>query len=394
MEDPAGSSREEITAESKKKARELERLKRINGKLIDTTFEDITVMRNKRLDFQRDGFVVRILGSKSQFDARTGKLREILPPVTNDCCQTFATLSAVILSSLGLAVTLHECCTTSAVNYLLYISAWLHQLTSTAWPNKGIRPTLHDLNECLRLKEFFPSRVCESEFQVVFYNQSGEIVELLRRMCIQRRKRARSESEELSPICGYIIVSGDYTISIFSVSHDIVPEKRSRYSEAWSFYICDSHGTQPWSDKKASVCGSTFGVPSPTHANKKDSGDAVVGIEEGIHLFSVILFTLLEEHKKSLGTSRIPYMTWTPVRRKRGVVLTCAEVVDIIQRAWLPCVLREGNVAKEVRRFDFTPLPCFFSPALVRKKDSFFFLSVSLYTILKSNCFFFFFTKS
>ncbi|KAK7198403.1 hypothetical protein NESM_000800000 [Novymonas esmeraldas] len=304
-------------------------------------------------------------------------MKGILPPLTCDCCQTFSTLSAVLLSSLGFAAMLGECCSLSTVNYLLYISAWMHQLTLPCWPQKRVRPTIGDLNTSLHLRDYFPSKANADEFEVVFYNQASRAVELLHTMCTPR-KRARS-ADGVYPVYGYVIVSGDYTVSIFAVEHDIAKGSRSRYREAWSLYICDSHGTQPWSDDKASISGLTFGHRSQSVDDAEEeegsgsgsgSGSggaaATVSVEDGIHYFSTILFTLLEEHRKGAQrTNQTPYMTWTPLRRRRALAYTAQELKKIIDGHWIPKVLSNPTVQAEARKFGFKPLECFWGIAPV-----------------------------
>ncbi|KPA86673.1 hypothetical protein ABB37_00772 [Leptomonas pyrrhocoris] len=353
---------------SRRLQREREREERLRGKLIDLTFSDIACVRGGKPDFIKQNVLVCIQGSKSQFDARLGRMRDILPPLTCDCCQTFSTLSAVLLSSLGFAAMLSECHSLSTVNYLLYISAWMHQLTLPCWPQKRERPTIGDLNACLHLRDFFPSKANADEFEVVFYNQGTKAIQLLHAMCASR-KRTRS-SEGVYPVYGYVIVSGDYTVSIFAVEHDIAKNSKSRYREAWSFYICDSHGTQPWSEGKASISGLTFGHrahdidvdAAENFSGSVEDGGAVsvVSVDDGVHYFSTILFTLLEEHRKGAQrTNQIPYMTWTPLRRRRALAYTAQELKKIIDSHWIPKVLSNPVVRAEAKKFSFVPLECF-----------------------------------
>lgn len=362
--------------EAKRLVREREREERVHGRLTELSFADVMCVRNGKPDFLRANVLACVRGSRSQFDPRLGRTKSLLPPLTGDCCQTFSTLSAVLLSSLGFAVMLSECCTPSTVNYLLYISAWMHQLTATSWPSHGSRPTIRDLNASLNLHEFFPAKVCDEEFDVVFYNQAAKATDLLRQMCAPAAKRERGADAALAPVCGYVIVSGDYTVSIFSVDHDI-PKSRptggaSRYAQAWSFYICDSHATQPWSLGKASVTGLTFGVPSGRDGMASRTRGAraslpVTPVDDGLHCFSTILFTLLEEHRRGASTSptQVPYMTWTPIRRKRSLAFVAQELKEVLDRCWLPKVLQKPAVNAEAMKFGFHPLECFMgvSPA-------------------------------
>ncbi|EPY35172.1 hypothetical protein STCU_00103 [Strigomonas culicis] len=288
-------------------------------------------------------------------------MSSVLPPLTNDCCQTFATLSAVLLSSLGFAVMLSECCTTSTVNYLLYISAWMHQLTLPFWPSKGARPTTSDLNRCLHLREFFPSRVEETQFDIVFYNQPEKVMRLLNSMCTSyTRKRPRS-SDGLTDICGYVIVSGDYTVSVFSICHDTKDNASSRYAEAWSFYICDSHGTQPWSQGTACLCGVTFGELKENVRRDSSGSRLTLSRQEGVQWFSSILCILLEEHRKSgvAAKNKVPYMTWTPIMRQREKVLTVRELITRIDEEWIPCVFSDPNVEGEAQKRKCALRKCF-----------------------------------
>ncbi|KAG5492414.1 hypothetical protein GH5_01334 [Leishmania sp. Ghana 2012 LV757] len=363
---------------SRRLVRERERQERLRGRLTELTFADISCSRDGKTDFLKQNILVCIQGSKSQFNARIGRMKNILPPLTSDCCQTFSTLSAVLLSSLGFAAMLSECCTLSTVNYLLYISAWMHQLTLPCWPKRRVRPTIGDLNACLHLREFFPSKANADEFEVVFYNQAHRAVDLLHAMCAPR-KRARS-SDSAHPVYGYVIVSGDYTVSVFSVEHDIARGSCGLYREAWSFYICDSHGTQPWSEDKASVSGLTFGHRAHDVDVTKRDGEfsngsstgspSSVSVEDGIHYFSTILFTLLEEHRKGVQrTNQTPYMTWTPLRRRRSLAYTAQELKKIIDNHWIPKVLSNPTVQAEAKKFSFQPLECFWgisSPTAAR----------------------------
>lgn len=349
----------------RRRDRELERQKRIEGKLTDLTFTDICCTRDGRQDFIKQRVLMCVCGSKSQFDARAGRMKKVLPPLTGDCCQTFATLAAVLLASLGFAVMMQECCSPSSVNYILYISAWMHQLSASSWPQKGVRPTIRDLNVCLRLQEYFPAKVRDDEFEVVFYNQAARAQDLVRKMC-SSSKRVRNADSKL-PICGYVIVSGDYTVSIISVNHDIKGVDTSRYSHAWSFYICDSHGTQPWSQGKASISGITFGTPRDVST----ACDDIVTTEDGIHYFSTILFTLLEAHRHTgPRISTVPYMTWTPVRRRRCLAYTARELKEIIDKHWIPKVLCSETIHKESVKYGFHPIPCFWGMVQTEKSKA------------------------
>lgn len=353
---------------SRKLARQKEREERIRARLTDLVFDNICCVREGKPDFILKGVLHCILGSKSQFDARVGRMKTILPSLTVDCCQTFATISAVLLSSLGRVDVLQRTCNISTVNYLLYISAWLHQLSKTSWPSKGIRPSVSDLNASLLLQTYFPSKVMPDKFEIVFYNQNTRIIELLRQMCASVAKRSRSEDGAVEktedPVCGYVIVSGDYTVSIFCVDHLLVVDKKSPslYSKAWTLYICDSHGTQPWSKGKASICGVTLGVPATDSvgAARSHSKEDVVSMEDGLHHFSTILFTLLEEHRTSVPRpDSIPYMTWTPISRRRSHFCSDVELKRIIQTYWLPKLLGQSGISREAKNHGFTLLPCF-----------------------------------
>lgn len=339
----------------------------MNAKLTSLRFENITAFRNGASDFIVPHILHCIIGSKSQFDARAGKTRQILPAATTDCCQTFATLSAVLLSSHGRAEVLRKSCNTSTVNYLLYISAWLHQLTRTSWPKRGSRPTVSDLNTCLLLEHYFPSKVEADKFQILFYSQSLKALELLHQLCVippssKRSRHTISEASSLTtevnrnPVCGYVVVSGDYTVSIFSVEHHHLDPKKDCYSKAWTLYICDSHGTQPWSKGKASICGVTFGIPTGVLL-----AEDVVSVDAGIQHFSTILFTLLEEHRIAVPRldERIPYMTWTPITRRRSQFLSGEDIKRIIQEHWLPKALRQPAVSYQANLHQFSLLPCF-----------------------------------
>lgn len=360
----ASPSKDSADSISRREARELERLNRLKGKLTELDFSDISVLRKGTADYIKGNVVRCIRGSKSQFDARSGYMAKMLPPLTVDCCQTFATLSAVLLSSFGVEQVLEECCTTSTVNYLLYISAWMHQLTAPSWPSRGPRPTMNDLNTSLDLEQHFPSKVRDAAFEIVFYNESARARTLLRDLCVVPRKRLR-QADKSAPPCGYVIVSGDYTVSVFSVDHDHPPARAGSkgggsYRQAWTLYVCDSHGTQPWSQGKASFTGVTFGIPADASMTSSDrAGGEVLSVEDGIDHFSIILFTLLEEHRKERQNTKVPYMTWTPITRIRSLFFSEPEMRSIVEKSWIPRVLAKKPVQQEVHRFGFKPMPCF-----------------------------------
>ncbi|EKG03319.1 hypothetical protein TCSYLVIO_005640 [Trypanosoma cruzi] len=333
--------------------REQQRLHRIQGRLTDISLNDIATLRDGEYDFFIENTIVCIRGSCSQFDARDGRTK-LMPPLTHDCCQTFSTIAAVVLSSLGLAVTMQECSDVSTVNYLLYISAWLHQISAPVWPQRRARPTVGDLNAALRLREFFPSRVNEGEFEVLFYNQRDRAKELVDQLCSTSRG-SRNADGSLS-VCGYVIASGDYTVSIFSLAHDVKGRPNARYSEAWSLYICDSHGTQPWSGGKACLTGITVGVPKAG----AEVSNGVVAKEEGLRYFAMILFALLEDHKrKTTSLQHVPYMTWSPIRRQRATLYTAEELKGIIDDSWIPSLMKNNVIAREAKKYSFAPLKCF-----------------------------------
>lgn len=335
-------------------ARQKEREERITGKLTHLRFDAISCIRDGHPDFLIEGVIHCILGSRSQFDARRGKMKNLMPPLTVDCCQTFSTLSAVLLSSLGRTEMLWSCCNISTVNYLLYLSAWLHQLTRTSWPKRGYRPSVSDLKVCLFLNEYFPTKVEAEKFRVIFYNQSSVVTELLYQICMSSTKRVR-DSDLLNPVCGYVVVSGDYTVSIFCTDHQHM-EPDSGYSKAWSLFICDSHGTQPWSRSKASICGVTFGVLSGVVRAEK----TLLTVEDGIKYFSTILFTLLETHRAAVPRpDNMPYMTWTPLTRRRSQFYTGDDIKKVMVDHWLPKVLGQEEVARQIEKNKFDLLPCF-----------------------------------
>ncbi|KAG8346913.1 hypothetical protein TRVL_02270 [Trypanosoma vivax] len=339
----------------RKAYREEQRRLRRTGRLTDITLEEISVQRKGKYEFYLPNTIVCARGSFSQFNAREGRRGSLMPPRTHDCCQTFSTLAAILLSSLGFAVTMQECFDTSTVNYLLYISAWLHQISSPTWPQRKLRPTIGDLNSCLRLREFFPSTIDESEFEVLFYNQNDRAETLVRQLCTSLVKRARSE-DVANPICGYVIASGDYTVSIFSLNHDILRQTNERYSDVWSLFLCDSHGTQPWSENKACITGITIAVPR--QGASLDKG--VVEKEEGLRHFAMILFALLEDHRNSVRSpKRTPYMTWSPVRRERLTVVTAEELKKSIDNDWVPAIMQNPVISQQAEKYRFRPLKCF-----------------------------------
>ncbi|CBH14425.1 hypothetical protein, conserved [Trypanosoma brucei gambiense DAL972] len=346
---------EQKNGTSRRALREEERRKRKEGHLTDISLDEISVRRGNVYDFYVPGVIFCVRGTYSQFDALEGKARHLLPPLTGDCCQTFSTVAAVTLSSLGFAVMMQDCSDVSTVNYLLYISAWLHQLSAPAWPQQKARPTISDLNTCLRLHEFFPSRVNSDEFEVLFYNQYERAKSLVDQLCRPYLKRSRRTNES-NPVCGYVIASGDYTVSIFSLPHDTRNRDDSPYVEAWTLCLCDSHGTQPWAGNKASITSLALGVKRPCATATR----GILPKEEGLAHFALILFALLEDHRAMGANVRhTPYMTWSPVRRERMTATSAEELRGIIDNKWLPAVLENEVIARAATKHKFTPRPCF-----------------------------------
>lgn len=277
--------------EKKLGPKELLRQKRRTARLIDTTLAEMTTrLAGKEPTYFIDGGIICIRGSFSQFTQEKTK-RSLLPAMTHDCCQTFATLTAILMSSFGFVVNLQECWTLSTINYLLYLAAWCHQLTYPVWPHKKMRPKINDLNASLALKTFFPAKIEGDEFDVVFYDQAIKAQGLIAQLCTDVRGRAvkkeqqqqHSTKDAQHPVCGYVIVSGDYTVSVFCLHHDCENAKPSCDHEvAWTLYIADSHGTLPWAMSMASVSGLTLGrkKAKPFPQDKETSSTKITAQEE------------------------------------------------------------------------------------------------------------------
>lgn len=291
-----------------------------------------------------------IRGGFSQF-TNTSQSNGLLPPMTNDCCQTFSALSAILLSSFGFVVMLEECWNISSVNYLVYLSAWLHQLTAPLRTRS--RPTIGDLNTSLALQQFFPAKIEGGQFIPVLYDRL-RVEALVRTLC----HSASDPGDDC--VCGYVIVSGQYTVSIFSLAHNV----RKHEAMAWSLYLADSHGTLPWAAGNASVsCLSLCN----RHIIDVDETpvDGMLLLDEGLKHFCDILCALLEDHRRLRrddlpSHSATPYMTWTPIKRRCSTCTTSKEITRIIDEEWLPHVFQNPRVAEERKTFGLThPKRCF-----------------------------------
>ena len=422
----------QLTAPSKRQLeREAVRQQRLLGHLIDSSLRELTATRNGMDDYFLEGAVRVVMASNSQFSVtKKSHGKVMMPPLCSDSCQTFATVSAVLLSSLGFVVNIQDCWNTSTVNYLLYISAWLHQLTQPLWGVNKSRPTVKDLNECLMLQNIFPAKVQGEDFFFLFYNEASRALDLIAELCdvseTQQRKRGRSTathavdenegdhnvgidgsptprrssgSGRLDPVCGYVIVSGDYTVSVFAVMHDIPPGKNLPFSAAWNLCLCDSHGTLPWVNGKAAICSVSAGVPNIEYdiLTSDDAGcrkqSAVFPLGEGVRHFCNMLFALLEHNRRSkwvksasvkdlaspgkdaptaaASSGSIPYMTWTPIRRRLSQVRVVSEITKTIDNVWIPQVLSHPLVAQEQQRFGGThPQQCFWGSKTAPKNIS------------------------
>lgn len=335
-----------------------ERERRRTALLTNLTLEEITIVNRDGLPaYFQAGAVQVIRGSCSQFDVNRRK--GLLPPLTSDCCQTFSTVSAIIFSSFGYLSMLETILKTSAVNYMMYISAWMHQLTAPTWPGQQMRPTINDLNTSLRLHHFFPAKIHGSEFLVLFYDQADRVRKLVEALCVKPSQPPEAPDGP-APICGYVIVSGDYTVSIFSLPHD---ENRAGRPQAWTLFISDSHGTFPWALGKAALSSVTL-----TSERRRVTGSSklpILPMGEGITHFLNILFALLEDHRKmrrlttgdpsssSSSSAAVPYMTWTPIHRAVGTRCSAMDLKQVIDNQWVPFVL--ANPLVEAERAKFGP---------------------------------------
>jgi hypothetical protein len=163
-------------------------------------------------------------------------------------------------------------------------------------------------------------------------------------------------------LCGYVIVSGEYTVSVFSLLHD------STKVRCWNLYIADSHGTFPWSQGKASVTCLTLGSLETTSRTPQ----RVFSVEEGLGHYCKVLFALLEEHRALSATPQgqgvVPYMTWTPIYRSGGFK-TCEELTQRIDKEWIPLVVSHPRVAEEAKKFGRHPLRCFWGLRTSRRSE-------------------------
>lgn len=251
-------------------------------------------------------FVRAISGNFSQFNVhsipRSEKAASMFPPSssTQDCCQTFSTLAAVILGSMEFACHLRSAWTVSTAHYLLMLAAWLHHLSKNIWPSNGVRPTASDLKACLRLADFFPVHPT-GEFMTFFYNQGNEM-RLQIKSLITSPKRAKQPHP-----CGFTIVSGDFTIAVFALREGTL-EKEEK-GDTYTIVLADSHGTLPWSRDRvslSSVVVSNCEPPDPAIGpdgkpncvGTLPNGQAVYDLNTGIDHFCSILFALLEEHRE------------------------------------------------------------------------------------------------
>eukprot|EP00758_Cryptobia_borreli_P013005 Tbor_TRINITY_DN5796_c2_g1::TRINITY_DN5796_c2_g1_i3::g.20399::m.20399 len=351
------------------------RTERMTGRLIDITLAEIAHKRSaisplnmSLYDYRFEKNSINVVSASfSQFTPI-----KFFPPTAHDCCQTFSTIAAVIIGSLEFVTTMENIWIPSTIHYILYISAWIHHITKPLWSRNGsLRPTTRDLGDILRFSTFFPVSPSD-DFSVIFYNESVKAREMVFQLCMPSgeikedtalsasgTKRQRTELEfhslanNSNHCCGYTIVSGDYTISIVCLKH----HKKSKYTrQVYSLILCDSHGSLPWANDKASF----------TCVNVEDSADCsrhssnqqrIFSLETGVTHFCNILFALLEDNRKDwfktrpqinenrckTGKTTVPYMTWTPFFRKCcGAGLAAVELRDTIQKKWLPSILNKS----------------------------------------------------
>jgi hypothetical protein len=334
---------------------------RRNGCLTELTLEDMciyTTIDNPPV-YRVPNVIHSIRGSFSQFMA-VGQPNQLLPPLTNDCCQTFSALAAILFSSFGLVVMAEECWNTCTVNYLVYLAAWLHQLTAPLRARS--RPTVGDLNRCLLLQQNFSSKLQEDGFMAVLYER-GRVEALVRAMC---------QAQDGSSTCGYLIVSGQYTVSIFALAHNV----RRGDSPAWNLYIADSHGSLPWAMGKASISSLSLRQQNVVDVDAPDGIGAPLLFDEGVRHFCDILCALLEDNRRLQRTDMpqqsTPYMTWTPIQRPPGTCATATELAKHIDLVWVPQILETPRVADEHAAFGKRhPMKCFWGQITkVAKRDT------------------------
>ena len=359
------------------KSAQLRRL-RCSSKLTDETFATLFVEKKEssflsgKTDFRVPNAVVVLRGALSQFDGASHGSAQLLPSIANDCCQTFSAVCAALLCSCGCVKNLTDMWVPSTVNYILYVSAWLHQLTSPVWRESGkVRPNVRDLNKLLKLKTTFPAAP-DDDFEILFYNEAEKIVNKIESLCTSRSKRKRERMSDASTpaTCGFLIVSGDYTISVLCVPHDTTIEN----NPAYALILCDSHGTTPWSRNKASLLLLTIidNLPDGESADMPN-GSKAYNISTGSKYFCEILFAILEDNRKEAwkslqadlkrgsGTPSVPYMTWTPVKRWAETPLSIVDLKNIVDTQWLPSCMEHPLVLREKEaHFPNSSLrPCF-----------------------------------
>lgn len=374
---PAVQSAEAPSSSSlRKRQRDEVREKRRVAVLTHLSLDELCVFSSSTknvVDYRVPNTFHCVRGSISQF---SNVDKSILPPLTNDCCQTFSALTAILYASFGYVAMAEECWNPSSVNYLVYLAAWLHQLTFPLRPERS-RPRIDDLNECLALPMTFPATMRGSDFIVLFYDQQDQIRALLRDLC------TLPQNASSDVVCGYVVVSGEYTVSLFSLRHKLSTDGTKAQnakecpSAAWNLYIADSHGTLPWAHGKASLTTITLGTDGRDGPDPKPSGlhganrAEYYDVETGLGHFAQVLFSLLEDHRKLCHTASaaVPYMTWTPIRRHRECVASCSELIDIIDNLWLPTILSNEVVQREFSRFGRRhPMRCFWGQATSRSR--------------------------
>lgn len=165
--------------------------------------------------------VIAAVGTISQFCTRAGPQ---LPPMASDSCETFSVFVAVMIASLRFAGNMRLFWNRVALNYFVYLSAWLHQLSSPMWSAAGkVRPTVADVDKCLGLSTIFPVKL--GSFIPVFYHERARVRQLLEKICEETRHGFVSSETTGGGVCGYVVVSGDYAFSVVALFHGEAPAK-------------------------------------------------------------------------------------------------------------------------------------------------------------------------
>lgn len=363
------------TAQPTRSKQDEMRNERCRSRLTSETYETLFPTSAKanpltrgKFDFKVEDIITVLVGKLSQFDSPRSHSGNLFPPTANDCCQTFSAVCAVLLGSCGTINNLKGLWKCSTVNYILYVSAWLHHVTSSVWGTTKQRPNVRDLGQLLHFEKIFPVAPRE-DFEIIFYNEAPKIRSMVQALCTPNKgKRGRSDDKPRST-CGYLIVSGDYTISIVCLRHDTKVDE----NDAFALIMCDSHGSPLWSKGKASFL--LLNVMEGLHEGqnvKTPNGSAAYDIKTGCNYFCDILFAMLEDNRKenwnilqqsmasrsstsdrhcrtnvSSKPPPVPYMTWTAVQRVASVNLSPDELRQKIDKEWLPHCLTNATILAE-----------------------------------------------